>query len=352
MAWRFLTRGVTGVAVAVMAVVAPAVVTGAGGAPDAGAPVVLATGPLAAPLGAGAGSGAVGPALRPAVRAVPAGAALALAGTPGLARPTTWRDLAYGTAPRQKLDLYLPAAAGPSPLVLYLHGGGWVAGDKAGPDDLGVITALAGHGYAVASVNYRLATDAVFPAQIDDARAALAWLRANAGALGVDPGRVGVFGVSAGAHLAVLLGVLERTPAVRVVVDWAGPIDLATVGADLAARPDCDGAWADPQDPSSFWAALVGGPVASKPFLVAAADPINLVASADPATLPRFLLAHGDRDCTVPVRQSERFAEAVRAVGRPDAVVLRVVRGSGHVRQFARDSELPVALQFLDAALG
>ena len=232
-----------------------------------------------------------------------------------------------------------------------MHGGGWVAGDKANADDIANVAPLVAHGFGVASVNYRLATEARFPAQIDDVRAALSWLRSNAADLGVDPDRVAAFGVSAGAHLAVLLGVLERRPGLRAVVDWAGPIDLATVGADLAARPDCAGAWSDPEDPASFWATLVGGPVSSQPVVAAASDPINHLAAADPATLPRFLLAHGDRDCTVPIRQSERFAAAVRSVGCADAVELRVVAGSGHVRQFPRDSELVAAMAFLDAAL-
>ena len=346
MQWRVLTRGVIGVGVAAVTVlVVPGPI-----APGSPAPVLLGLHPIVA---VATPATTAAPEVLGAAEARAAAVSVSAPPRPALVggeRPTTVRGLAFGPDPRQSLDLYLPAAPGPRPLVVYVHGGGWVAGDKANADDVANIAPLVAHGFAVASVNYRLATEARFPAQIDDVRAALGWLRSHAADLGLDADRVAAFGVSAGAHLAVLLGVLERRPGVRAVVDWAGPIDIATVGADLAARPDCAGAWSYPEDPASFWATLVGGPVSSQPVVAAAADPINHLAAADPATLPRFLLAHGDRDCTVPLRQSERFAAAMRAVGRADAVELRVVAG-GHVRQFPRDSELVAAMAFLDAAL-
>ena len=272
-----------------------------------------------------------------------------------IARPATLTDLAYDNASAsQRLDLYLPAAAGPSPVVVYLHGGGWVGGDKASADDVALIAPLVEHGFAVVSANYRLATEAHFPAQLDDARAALAWVRANATRYGLDSARLGAFGVSAGAHLAVLLGIVEGPTVVRSVVDWAGPVDLVDVRADMSDRR-CVGTYIDPDDPTSFWAQLVGGPVASMTAAAHATDPRAYLHAADISgdnsgngALPRFLVVHGDRDCTVPVQQSERLVDALRAAGS-DAVTFDVVPGAGHAHEFPAAAELPATTAFLTA---
>ena len=266
-----------------------------------------------------------------------------------MARPATLIDLAYDDASaQQRLDLYLPAATGPSPVIIYLHGGGWVGGDKASPDDVAVIAPLVEHGFAVVSANYRFATEARFPAQLDDARAALAWARANATRYGLDTKRLGAFGVSAGAHLAVLLGIVEGSTVVRSVVDWAGPIDLVDMRADMSDRR-CSGAYVDPDDPGSFWAQLVGGPVASETAAAHAADPRSYLTADANAALPRFLVVHGDRDCTVPMRQSERLVDALRAAAGPDAVTFDLVRGAGHAHEFPAAAQLPATAEFLTA---
>lgn len=317
-----------------------------GSSPNA---VVLATRRVE-PARAVSAAGRAGAVRRAAV--LPTSAYTALLAAATVTPPATDLDIAYRYASfSQRLDVYRPVGDGPHPVVVYLHGGGWVAGDKATPADVGMVASIVAHGYAVVSVNYRLATEAVFPAQLDDVRAALAWVRERGPEHGLDAARVGVFGVSAGAHLAALAGVTERET-VRAVVGWAPPVDLSTVGADLAARADCDGAWSDPDDPESFWAALVGGPVSARPELVAAADPTRHLADGDVADLPPFLFSHGDRDCTVPLAQSQRFVAIVRAVtGRPDAAEVRVLPDAGHVRQFPRDAEMAADLAFLDAHL-
>jgi acetyl esterase/lipase len=267
------------------------------------------------------------------------------------ARPATLTDLAYDDASaQQRLDLYLPAAAGPSPVVVYLHGGGWVGGDKASPDDVALIAPLVEHGFAVVSANYRFATEAHFPAQLDDARAALAWVRANATRYGLDAARLGAFGVSAGAHLAVLLGIVEGPAVVRSVVDWSGPVDLVDVRADMSDRR-CRGTYTDPDDPASFWAQLVGGPVGSMTAAAHATDPRTYLtaAASTSVALPRFLVVHGDRDCTVPVRQSERLVDALRAAAGPDAVTFDLVPGAGHAHEFPAAAQLPATTDFLTA---
>ena len=117
-----------------------------------------------------------------------------------------FRDLTYveGGHERNRLDLYLPEKAeGRLPLIVWIHGGAWYAGSKTDPSPA---MAMVGKGYAVASINYRLSQHAVFPAQIEDCKAAIRWLRANAGKYNLDPERIGVWGLSAGGHLVALLG--------------------------------------------------------------------------------------------------------------------------------------------------
>src|SRR3954469_10042051 len=145
-----------------------------------------------------------------------------------------------------QLDLWVPEASTPPPLVVWIHGGGWMIGDRRYlPETLRpnqLFDALLEAGLAVATIDYRLALEAPFPAQLHDAKAAIRYLRAHADELGISTGRIGIAGESAGAHIAALVGltahrpdlegthgVLERSSAVDVVVDWYGPADLDTM---------------------------------------------------------------------------------------------------------------------------
>jgi acetyl esterase/lipase len=141
-------------------------------------------------------------------------------------RPLALTDLPYaeGGKASQSLDLYLPATGSkPAPLLLWIHGGGWREGDKRGHP----LRAFAEHGFAIASMNYRLTGEAPFPAQIDDVRAALKWLRAHAAKQGYDGSRIGVIGHSAGGQLSALLGVSSLgDQALQAVCVLSGPSDM------------------------------------------------------------------------------------------------------------------------------
>jgi len=156
---------------------------------------------------------------------------------------TTQRDVVYrtvnGTA--VKMDIHFPRTMGdePLPVVVYIHGGAWIAGDRN--SDVGQldIIRLVDNGYIAVSIDYRLAPDNRFPAQIEDAKCAVRFLRANAEKYHLDPKKVGVFGSSAGGHLAALVGVadqsagfdkgeyLNQSSRVQAVVDIYGPTDLS-----------------------------------------------------------------------------------------------------------------------------
>jgi len=224
------------------------------------------------------------------------------------------------------LDLYLPAAGPPPPLVLFLHGGGWLRGDRAliGPGfagwQPGPLALLAAEGFAVASADYRLSGEARFPAQLEDVTAAVEWLTSQAGEFGFDASRIVLWGESAGAHLAALLGLRSSGPAVRGVVDWYGPADLAALDQQVGPA----GALTD--DPfDTRQARLLGAPVAQLPELARAASPISHVR----AGAPPFLIAHGTADRAVPFGQSEALAAALAAVGAD--VRFEAVDGADHV---------------------
>jgi acetyl esterase/lipase len=238
------------------------------------------------------------------------------------------RDIPYVTNghPRQVLDLYLPEKENKTPLLIWVHGGAWLEGSK---DDFVPQEYLA-QGYAVASLNYRLSQHAIFPAQIQDCKAAVRWLRAHAERYHLDPQRFGAWGASAGGHLVALLGTtgrptawdvgenLEVSSRVQAVADYFGPTDFGQMDAHRLP----DGMVHDtPQSPESR---LVGGAIQEKKAEVAAASPVTYVS---PGAAP-FLIVHGDQDPLVPFHQSVLLADALRKAGV--AVQLYPVAGAGH----------------------
>lgn len=242
------------------------------------------------------------------------------------------RDLAYvaNGHERQKLDLYLPEkAAGPLPVIIWVHGGGWQNGSKEGCPPLrgGYLE----RGYAVASLGYRLSGHAIFPAQIEDCKAALRWLRAHAAEYGLDPERFGVWGSSAGGHLVALLGTSgdvkafevgtnpDQSSRVQAVCDYYGPTDFTQM--DAHALP---GSALKHDSPNSPEARLLGGPVQENKDKAALANPISYVSRDDPP----FLIVHGDRDPAVPLHQSELLFDALKRSGV--SVHFHTIHGAGH----------------------
>lgn len=267
--------------------------------------------------------------------------------------PAGWkitRDIAYVSygAERQTLDLYLPPGAGPFPLVIWIHGGAWKAGSKANPLPLRL---LAGERYAIASLNYRLSHQAKFPAQIEDCKAAVRWLRANAAKHSLDPTRFAAWGASAGGHLAALLGTagdkfdlgehIEQSSRVQAVVDYFGPTDFLQM--DAHALPSAPFKHNAIDSPESL---LVGGPLLENDLIAARANPVTY-ASKDDAP---FLIVHGDQDPLVPLHQSKLLEGALAKAGV--SATLYVVPGAGHGQGFEKDSRIvPMVKEFLSKHL-
>jgi acetyl esterase/lipase len=231
------------------------------------------------------------------------------------------------------LDLYLPARRPqrPLPLVVFIHGGAWRKGSKW--DGAHLAPRMVRRGFAYASMTYRLSQAAIFPAQIEDAKAAIRFLRANAREHRIDPERVGVWGESAGGHLCALLGTaghardLDRSGGnvrvssrVQAVCDCYGPTDFLQM--DAHALPGSDTRFADADSPTSR---LVGAPIETVPELCAHANPVTYIRRDD---CPPFLILHGAADNRVPPHQSVLLHEALVAAGVDST--LRLIEGAGH----------------------
>jgi acetyl esterase/lipase len=233
-----------------------------------------------------------------------------------------YRDQVYaqrGTGPLA-LDLYLPASARkPVPLVVYVHGGGWEAGNRAldgpmaGSIETQLATRLVENGYAVASVDYRLSTIAKAPAQVTDVDDAVRWLQQHSGRWGVDPNRIVLWGESAGGQIVSQLGAVVGDPAkpggglhgIRGVVDWFGPSDMTEEAlAQDSQLPDYSRRVVN---------GLLGCTPAQCPRLADESSPIKNL-SPD---MPPFLIQQGTADQIVPISQSLDLAAALRQLGVP-----------------------------------
>ena len=249
------------------------------------------------------------------------------------------RNRPYGESslPCQCFDIHLPeGCSGEVPLLVWIQGTSW----QSGPQEDCPVAWLVQRGYAVASVGYRLATEATFPAQIDDCLAALDTLERDAELWGIDRDRVCVAGIGAGGHLAALAGLWNRSaterplPRVAAVAAFAAPTHLTTLG------PRHDRA----TSPASL---LVGGPLPEFREAAQQASPLTHVAAGGPPVL----LVHGRRDAVVPPDQSIRFDAALKAAGIDSRLVL--LSGADHDLPLDAASPAGVALvDFLDRTLG
>lgn len=263
----------------------------------------------------------------------------------------TFKDISYipgGTDANQKLDLYIPSissmGSGDSdepgktafssarqnlskgwPLVVWIHGGGWSSGDKKG----GPFKALSDAGFAVASINYRLSGTNKWPAQLEDCRSALMWLRKNAAEHNLDPKRISIWGASAGGQLALMLaltgdslsaeGQVETGKSDLVAVcDWFGPTDLASYlksnyKSDIGTKMVKD---------------LFGTTDDALLEAAKSASPINYVNTRK--SLPPLLIMHGQNDKLVLIKESEDLVKALKSAGHKNISFEKKSGGHGY----------------------
>jgi len=246
-----------------------------------------------------------------------------------------------------KLDLAMPKEGeGPFPAIICLHGGGWIGGERQ--QMKGTLEVLARRGYVAVSPDYRLAPRDRFPAQIEDCKAAVRWLRANAQKYHVHPQRIGVFGFSAGAHLACLLGVTdkddglegqggnaEQSSAVQAVVSFFGPTDFTQPVWSKEVR-------------ERHLEPFLGGAIEEKADVYRRASPMTYVSK----NAPPFLFVHGTADTIVPIQQSEKMVEKLRQAGVSARLI--AVQGEEHGWGWSHEhrlTSLAHMMDFFDAEL-
>lgn len=263
------------------------------------------------------------------------------------ASPKVVKDIEYARPNGYSLflDLYLPESQGgeKKPVVIWVHGGGWKNGSK----DNCKAAWLAEEGIAVASISYRLTDVAQWPAQIDDCREAVRWVRRNASVFGLDPDRVGSWGSSAGGHLVALMGTLPYPESeavssrVSAVCDWYGPTELLTMPPNNVGggRTEADVA-------NSNGAKLLGCTLKDCLDLARQASAYDHVSKDDSV----FLIMHGDEDPGVPIQQSIQFHERLKKTGVPSQ--FEVVEGAGHGGKLFDTAEVKAkVLTFFQARL-
>jgi acetyl esterase/lipase len=240
----------------------------------------------------------------------------------------------------QVLDLYLPDQPSdkPLPLMIWVHGGAWMAGSQANPP----VLYLVNKGFAIASIQHRFSSHAIWPAQSYDCKAAIRFLRANAAKYNFDPNHFGVGGDSSGGHLAAFVGTsgdvsemegdlgnTNISSRVQAVVDWFGPTDFT-----LMAQQSGPGSIIQHDSPTSPESLLLGGPVQERLELANTANPLTYIDENDPP----FLIMHGDNDQLVPLGQSVILAKALIDAG-VEEVTMKTIHGAGHEGPEFRSAE-------------
>ena len=269
-------------------------------------------------------------------------------------------DIRYANqSPAHKLDIYLPDdSTRPYPVIVSIHGGAFMGCDKS---DMQVTPMLEGlkRGYAVVAVNYRLSWEAKFPALVQDVKAAVRWIRANASRYELDPQRIAAWGGSAGGYLASMLGTSAGIPEledmslgnpeqpchIQAVVAWYGPTDFLKMDEQLAANglsPQEDQLHNGVNSPESL---LLGQKITEVPERVKVANPETYIRQG----APPFFLQHGTKDGVVPVQQSENFAVYLSKILGKDRVKLELIQDAENADpSFEAPDNVKKVLDFLD----
>lgn len=297
----------------------------------------------------------------PSSAATPDDAFFHLAGTrayrPPKATVETLPNVEIGTVGNKKILAAVFRPKEPSgqlrPAVIFIHGGGWKGGGH-----YNVFGAwLAERGYVVASIGYRLSTEAKWPAQIEDCKLAVRWLRANAAKYGVDPNRIGAFGTSAGGHLAACLGTMQDLPELEGTAGWEGVSSRVQAVTAFCPPTDFTAEWLGSEPPPAWVAELFGVPREENPDLWKQASPAQHARAGSPP----FLIAHGEDDTHVPFTQGEKLRAALTHAGTP--VEWIPIKNGGHdffvnpstpesTIEPARETIMQKVLEFFDRNLG
>lgn len=269
----------------------------------------------------------------------------------------TFKEVVYASvSSRQVMDIYIPEGEGPFPVVVLIHGGAFKMGDKG--METRNAEALVAKGYAAASINYRLSGEAQFPAQIEDCKAAVRFLRANAAKYRLNPDKIGSWGASAGGNLSALLGTSSGVAELEgnelgnagvssnviACVDWFGPINFLAMDEEAQAL----GFSINTNSASSPESQLIGKAIQSAPELVKKANPTSYITKDDAA----YFIQAGSNDRNIPYTQSRNFSEALKNVLSKEKVSFELLEGAGHGGpQFSAPGNIEKVIAFFDKNL-
>ena len=271
-----------------------------------------------------------------------------------------WLDLPYANhSPSQNLDIYLPdEKIDPFPVILYLHGGAFAIGDKRDMYVLNILKSIK-HGYALVSVNYRLSGEATFPAGLQDAKAAIRWVRANSEKYSLDGNRIAAWGCSSGANYAAMICLTDNVAEledlnlgnpgypcnVQAAVDWFGPTDFLKMDEQLEENGFGPADHGEVDSPESRY---LGAKISDVPLKVELANPMTYVHEH----MPPILIQHGRLDDLVPVQQSRMFVEKLEKYVSPDRFEFEIIEGAGHADPlFESEENMERVFSFLDKHL-
>jgi acetyl esterase/lipase len=224
-----------------------------------------------------------------------------------------WLDVPYAPdSLRQRFNVYVPEGDGPFPAIVWVHGGGWYTGDRS-DRWLASVLPLTGHGFALVSVGYRLADEAVFPGPVEDVVCAVEQIARTGARYGIDTANIGVMGGSAGANLAAHAAV--RCACIKAALLQCPPLDFSAYRAQFAQAGLTREGSTMPEEDTSYEAMYLGGSILELPKLAAEANPANCFGQ----NLPPFLLVHGTADAVVPFLQSVSFQQAVNRAAHDEA---------------------------------
>ena len=256
----------------------------------------------------------------------------------------------------QKLDLYYPDInQNDFPLVIHIHGGAFVKGDKQ-DHQLNPFLTFLEHGYVVGSINYRLSGEAKFPAAVQDVKTAIRFLKFHAVKYNLDPNRIAVVGGSAGGNLSAMVGTSahivefekdmpyfgEVDSSVKAVVDWFGPTDFSKMDEQLSLNQlgPCDHSLVNSPE-SRYMGTQIS--IISK----------NELSKADPTTyvtekIPPFLIQHGKLDHLVPFQQSVLLTNRIKEVAGDDRVILEIIETADHgTPEFSTQENMMKVIEFI-----
>jgi len=275
-------------------------------------------------------------------------------------------SVAYGNiSATQTLDIYLPDKGnGPFPVIIVIHGGAFAMGHSRMLTDVGPMMGSLQRGYAIVSVNYRLSGEALFPAAVNDVKAAVRFVKAHAPEYHLNPFKIAAWGGSAGGNMVAMIGTtgqvndldgentenLQYTSTVQAVVDWFGPCDFLKFDEQFKASGFTE--YNSSVRANSSESYYIGQHVAKDTAFTELANPETYIPVMEPKTAPYFFIQHGTLDPVVPMQQSIHFAQCLKTKLGSNKVTVALIPGAHHFSpEFSSPENLNKVFAFLDAIL-